>query len=190
MISFALRCAKAHSFDGWFGGSADFEAQRDKGLLVCPLCGDGDITKALMRPNVSTSRVQEKVAQEVRAAVAGARAVLDNESASSPVTSISPRDTPAGDGDVLAGPVASLPTLKNAPAPVRAYVEAVRKLRREVEATSEDVGTRFAEEARKMHHGEVEARAIRGAASLKEAIALDEEGIDVFVLPSLPEDGH
>ena len=53
---------------------------------------------------------------------------------------------------------------------------------RELIANTEDVGTRFAEEARRMHHGEVEARDIRGQATLKEAAALLEEGIGVLPL--------
>ena len=52
-------------------------------------------------------------------------------------------------------------------------------------ATTEDMGTRFAEEARRMHYGEVEARSIRGRASAREAVELLEEGIEVVPLPML-----
>ncbi len=50
---------------------------------------------------------------------------------------------------------------------------------------SEDVGERFADEARRIHHGQAEARGIRGQASKDEAEALREEGIAVMsvVLP-------
>ena len=54
---------------------------------------------------------------------------------------------------------------------------------RQVIATTEDMGARFAEEARRMHYGEVEARSIRGLASAREAVELLEEGIDVIPLP-------
>lgn len=56
---------------------------------------------------------------------------------------------------------------------------------RHVVATTTDVGTQFAEEARKMHYGETEERGIRGRTTEKEARELAEEGIDVmpFVLP-------
>ena len=57
---------------------------------------------------------------------------------------------------------------------------------REVVANTEDVGERFAEEARAMHHGEVEQRSIRGQASPQEAMELIEEGIEVVPLPSVP----
>lgn len=185
MISFTLRCAHNHRFDGWFRGSDDYDLQRESGLLACPICGDETISKALMAPNVSTTRTQEKAASEVREALVQAKAKLDAEDKAAPK-----------DGEVLPAelpspaPVAAMPSLKDAPAPVKAYVEVVRKLRAEVEANSEDVGKRFAQEARKMHHGETEERAIRGEATLEEAAALDEEGIDLFVLPTLPEDGH
>ena len=54
---------------------------------------------------------------------------------------------------------------------------------RHVIANTEDVGPRFAEEARRIHHGETEARGIRGQATQEEAKALEEEGIEVSVLP-------
>jgi hypothetical protein len=50
-------------------------------------------------------------------------------------------------------------------------------------AKTEDVGPRFAEEARKMHYGEAPERGIRGEASADERDALREEGIDTYVLP-------
>ncbi len=54
---------------------------------------------------------------------------------------------------------------------------------RHVIANSEDVGTRFADEARRIHYGEAEERAIRGQASADEREALREEGIEVHPLP-------
>lgn len=50
-------------------------------------------------------------------------------------------------------------------------------------AGTEDVGERFAEEARRIHYGEARDRAIRGAASKAEREALMEEGIEVIPLP-------
>ncbi|MCJ0762555.1 DUF1178 family protein [Variovorax terrae] len=60
------------------------------------------------------------------------------------------------------------------------------KMARHVMANTEDVGARFAEEARKIHYGETEERNIRGQASREEAQALLEEGIGVLPL-LLPE---
>ena len=60
------------------------------------------------------------------------------------------------------------------------------QMTRHVLANTEDVGTRFAEEVRRMHHGESEQRNIRGQASPQETEALLEEGIQVMPLV-LPE---
>ncbi|HKX94941.1 MAG TPA: DUF1178 family protein [Methylibium sp.] len=54
---------------------------------------------------------------------------------------------------------------------------------RHVMAQTEDVGERFADEARRIHYGEAAERGIRGRASRDEADALRDEGIDVHALP-------
>jgi hypothetical protein len=58
-------------------------------------------------------------------------------------------------------------------------------LSRRIVAHTDDVGEHFAEEARKMHYGECEERAIRGQTTLNEARALVDEGIVIvpLVLP-------
>jgi len=53
MIVFDLQCAAhTHVFEAWFGSSTDFEAQRADELIACPLCGDTQISKAVMAPHV------------------------------------------------------------------------------------------------------------------------------------------
>lgn len=54
---------------------------------------------------------------------------------------------------------------------------------RHVMANTEDVGERFADEARRMHYGDAPNRGIRGQASADQAAELAEEGIDVLPLP-------
>ena len=66
----------------------------------------------------------------------------------------------------------------------------MREMRRHVEENAEYVGDRFAEEARKIHYEESDARGIYGNTSPDEAKALIEEGIAVHPLPRLPEDGN
>ena len=56
MISFDLRCSSDHVFEGWFGSSADFEDQSARGLVTCPVCGNGEVRKALMAPNVASRK--------------------------------------------------------------------------------------------------------------------------------------
>jgi hypothetical protein len=63
----------------------------------------------------------------------------------------------------------------------------LREFRRHVESTHENVGGRFAEEARKIHYGETEARDIYGEATGDEAKELIEEGIAVAPLPWIEE---
>jgi hypothetical protein len=58
----------------------------------------------------------------------------------------------------------------------------VRALRELIEKT-ENVGDRFAEEARRMHYNEAPARNIRGVATPEDARSLADEGIDVMPLP-------
>jgi hypothetical protein len=58
-----------------------------------------------------------------------------------------------------------------------------RQLVQQVMANTEDVGERFAEEARKIHYGESDERGIRGQATREETEALLEEGIGVLPLP-------
>jgi len=57
------------------------------------------------------------------------------------------------------------------------------ELRRHIEANADDVGDDFAEEARKIHYGEVEQRNIYGQASEAEASALAEEGVEFARIP-------
>ncbi|MEN9771914.1 MAG: hypothetical protein RJA58_557 [Pseudomonadota bacterium] len=60
---------------------------------------------------------------------------------------------------------------------------AALKMVREMLAQSEDVGDRFAEEARAMHANELPARPIHGQTSLETAQELAEEGIPVVAIP-------
>ncbi|MDL2409538.1 DUF1178 family protein [Rhizobium calliandrae] len=69
--------------------------------------------------------------------------------------------------------------------------EALSKLKEAVDAikaNAEDVGTKFPEEARKIHYGEADARGIIGKATPDEAQALVEEGIEIAAIPVLPDD--
>jgi hypothetical protein len=53
LIIFDLKCApQGHVFEAWFGSSDDFEAQRGRGLVACPLCGSKRVAKAPMAPAV------------------------------------------------------------------------------------------------------------------------------------------
>lgn len=65
---------------------------------------------------------------------------------------------------------------------------AIRALRARIEANTEDLGPRFPEEARRIHEGEAPQRSIRGEASLDDARALIEDGIEILPIPALPDE--
>jgi hypothetical protein len=148
-----LQCAHQHDFEGWFGSEDDFQSQLTRGLVECPLCGDRQITKQLSAPRLNLSTSR------------GEREV------STPSTALS------------SPPVAQTPAQEVtslSPAQVQAaWLQAVQH----VMAHTEDVGQRFAEEARRMHYGESEERGIRGQATPEQTRDLLEEGISVMPLP-------
>jgi hypothetical protein len=53
MIVFDLACTTGHVFEAWFGSSTDYEDQRTRGLVACPICGSTEVNKAVMAPNVA-----------------------------------------------------------------------------------------------------------------------------------------
>ncbi|HEV2567110.1 DUF1178 family protein [Sphingomonas sp.] len=59
MIVFDLKCGRAHVFEAWFGSSADYEDQRARKLIQCPICGDEEIGKAVMAPRLGSKVVDE-----------------------------------------------------------------------------------------------------------------------------------
>ena len=129
MIIFDLKCApQGHVFEAWFGSSEDYEAQRARGLVACPICGADEVEKAPMAPKVG----------------AGARAT----------------------GEV-----------------VKAMMSEMAAAQKQLLEASEHVGDRFPDEARAIHLGEAEARAIHGRASPADADSLREEGVPIAPLP-------
>ncbi|GIZ51140.1 DUF1178 family protein [Noviherbaspirillum aridicola] len=87
------------------------------------------------------------------------------------------------------GRVPSAPRLNlsqgGAPVDPSAIQAKLMTLLRQAVARSEDVGERFAEEARRMHYEEAPGRAIRGTSTAEEFAELVEEGIDVLPLPAM-----
>ncbi len=58
MIKYSLICDKQHEFEGWFSTSDDFDAQKKRNLVNCPLCNSSNIAKTLMAPSISTSKTK------------------------------------------------------------------------------------------------------------------------------------
>ncbi len=65
-------------------------------------------------------------------------------------------------------------------------VNALREMRKTVEENCDYVGEKFAEEARKIHYGEVEERGIYGEATAEERTELEEEGVELATIPWVP----
>lgn len=67
MIVFELICSEQHRFEGWFASGDEFERQKARGLLSCPVCGGGSVEK------LPSARVQTARDAPVRASRPAAR---------------------------------------------------------------------------------------------------------------------
>ena len=85
-----------------------------------------------------------------------------------------------------AGPHVRRNAVAAAESPTIGFEQMLALLRR-VAGQSEDVGERFAEEARRMHTEEIPPRSIKGVASIDETLDLIEDGVAVFPLPPEPK---
>ena len=56
MMKYALTCDHEHSFEGWFGTSAEYDEQRERGLLACPVCDSKAVRKQIMAPAVAGAK--------------------------------------------------------------------------------------------------------------------------------------
>lgn len=157
MIHYALRCGGGHAFDGWFNGSAGFEAQAAQGLLTCPVCGGADVQRALMSPSLNKGGLRR----------GGDIAATAEAAAPAPVVT----------------DVASRATTLPLPDHVRAMLQ---RIRTEVEKSCDYVGPEFANVARRIHVGEEPPRPIYGEATQEEAAALEEDGIETARVPWVP----
>jgi hypothetical protein len=159
MKVFDLRCDGDHRFEGWFGSDTDYTEQLAKHMIECPVCGSIAIDKLPSAPRLNLSGA---TAPE---AAAPSKTQGKGAAASAPAQS-----SPAPSAQGIAPEI--LQELE------RRYLEFAR----EVISKTENVGDRFAEEARKIHYDEAPARGIRGIATPEERQELMEEGIDVVSL--------
>ena len=60
MILFELKCGHGHLFEAWFNNGEGYEKQAAAGAISCPLCGDTDVTKAIMAPRIRRSGAQSE----------------------------------------------------------------------------------------------------------------------------------
>ncbi len=69
-MKYNLICRHDHEFEAWFSSSSEYDVQRKKRLVHCPHCGSAKVEKAIMAPNVSTSRKKEASASKRKEAMA------------------------------------------------------------------------------------------------------------------------
>jgi hypothetical protein len=158
MILFTLKCASDHEFEAWFRDNAAYDRQEARSLITCPDCGSNAVEKAPMAPRVQRSRSRTEPAPPAKAET-DVKAEADVKAETKTV------DLPVS------------------PAQLRRMLQEVR---RHVEANCENVGDRFADEARRIHRGEADARGIYGEASDQQANDLADEGIEVARIPWVP----
>jgi hypothetical protein len=60
MIVFDLKCGNGHRFEAWFRDSATYDTQAQASEVTCAICGDTNVAKALMAPNISTGEDRAK----------------------------------------------------------------------------------------------------------------------------------
>jgi hypothetical protein len=172
MLVLNLSCACDHGFEAWFGSASDFESQQAGGLIACPVCGNAEVRRLPSAPRLNVSHLRRD-----RGASTGVP-TRPNELALRDRTLAEQADQDRSHSDAEARPD---PTTAQQALQAQMF-QALRQLA----SASENVGPRFAEEARRIHYGEAEARSIRGQTSRAESEALLEEGIAVLPLPDIP----
>jgi hypothetical protein len=171
-----LQCGESHVFEGWFGSEDDFQSQLARGLIACPLCADAHVVKLPSAPRLNLHAAASRPEPLAKDAVHVDRAhrLPSDEHSLIPAGST---EAASPGGDATSGDV-----LKSVPSALQG---AVLRALREVIQRTENVGQRFPEEVRRMHHGESEARPVRGQANPQQVRELLDEGIEVLALPHL-----
>jgi len=75
MVVYDLQCSKKHRFEGWFDDLKDFQSQKRKGLISCPVCGDEQVEKVPSSFGIARKNNQQ-TADEAAAGKAVAKALV------------------------------------------------------------------------------------------------------------------
>jgi len=67
VITYRLSCSQGHEFEGWFKDSGAYDLQQAATAIVCPMCGDAQVKKAIMAPSVKGSVTKAKGRADVPA---------------------------------------------------------------------------------------------------------------------------
>jgi hypothetical protein len=173
-----LQCSQEHQFEGWFGSEEDFQTQLTRGMLECPMCGEHNVVKRLSAPRLNLLASRSSRTEGLSKAQVP---LLQKSSESESQSDASKEATPAQNTSAATSNAAL--SKEQLPANVQAQMQAAwLNMVQHVMANTEDVGSDFAEEARKIHYGEAQERNIRGQVSQDESLALLDEGIPVMPL--------
>jgi hypothetical protein len=173
-----LQCGQQHTFEGWFGSEDDFQSQLTRDLVQCPMCGNAQITKKLSAPRFNLGKAVAPTSASKSATAS------KNEANTAQASSASTELVTQTAKSSQTQQVAQRPNLP--PEAAEIMQAAWLEVAKHVIANTEDVGSSFASEARKIHYGEADERAIRGHATPDQTMELLEEGIDVIPM-SIPE---
>jgi hypothetical protein len=66
MIRYQLKCSHDHSFDGWFPNIAEFERQKDKKLIICPMCDSTQVDRDIMSPGINKITKKTKTPKKTK----------------------------------------------------------------------------------------------------------------------------
>lgn len=166
MKVYNLSCSFDHRFEGWFASEEDCLTQQASGMLACPLCNSTEITRMPSAPHIAKLHAKENQVQSAGASSALAKAnPVENQTNQNEVAAVTRADHSQLEAQVQA-----------------AFLKGMQELM----SRSEDVGSEFAEEARKIHYKESPERSIRGSTTVDEVESLREEGIEILALPALP----
>ncbi|MFT0850803.1 DUF1178 family protein [Achromobacter sp. F4_2707] len=159
---FDLQCEHSHVFEGWFASADAYESQKSRGLLSCPVCSSTNVNRKVSAARLNVGH-------------------LKRERLEGPVNGAATQQVKGASGNSAALQEPSGADL------ARVQAEVIRHLRKVLSET-ENVGSSFAQESRRIHYGDAEARPIRGTATLEERAELADEGIAVSVIPDFLDD--
>ncbi|SVA89352.1 uncharacterized protein METZ01_LOCUS142206 [marine metagenome] len=137
MAKYNLLCSHDHPFEGWFDSEKAYLDQKKSRLLICPMCDDPIIRRAVMSPNLKSKTTKRTVKEKSNKVFFNSRQALKN-------------------------------------------------LNNWVSHNCENVGTKFAKEARKAHKGERDDH-IYGTATDKEIDKLYKDGIPAIKIPKVKD---
>lgn len=166
MLVVDLHCEHAHVFEGWFASADDLASQQARGLVSCPVCGSVNVVRRPSASRLNVSGLKDESGSRRQDVDIDRRAQVPVAAPVARADQVSPEPVSGEAAEMLEAVQA-------------VYLQAVRH----VLAQTEDVGARFADEARSIHHGDAPVRPIRGQTTPEEREALQDEGIEVLSLP-------